>query len=255
MKKSIFVCLAGLTVLLALKSNVSARGKIQVLKTYPFDATAFTQGLEYAGNQEVLLGTGRKGESRIEYFNVSSGKSRQRQDLSHHYFGEGVTQSKDFIYQLTWKSGVAFRRKKNSLEEIDRLTYDGEGWGLAYNPEQGHIYMSDGSNRIQVRDEDFHLISDFYVTHKGQPMNRINELEYANGYLYANIWQSNLIIKMDPKSGQVVDFYDFAQVLRDNFTSKERDQMDVLNGIAHIEGNTFYITGKFYPKILKVRLD
>lgn len=115
--------------------------------------------------------------------------------------------------------------------------------------------MSDGSNRIQVRDEDFHLLSDFYVTHKDQPMNRINELEYANGYLYANIWQSNLIIKMDPKSGQVVDFYDFTQVLRDNFTPKERDQMDVLNGIAHIEGNTFYITGKLYPKILKVRLD
>ncbi|WP_034907820.1 glutaminyl-peptide cyclotransferase [Eremococcus coleocola] len=235
-------------------SQVQA-SKIKVLESLPFNKTAFTQGLELVDPDTLLLGTGRYGQSRIELYDIKTGQGQQRQLLDEDYFGEGVTVTDDYIYQLTWKKGIAYQRDKESLAVLKEISYEGQGWGLAFDPAQTIIYMSNGSDQIQVRDGDFNLIDQFQVTDQGFPLEMLNELEFANGYLYANVWQTNRIVVIDISTGQVVNDYDFTKIIQQNFTETEQANMDVLNGIAHIEGNIFYITGKNYPKLLKVSLD
>ncbi|MCW6676997.1 glutaminyl-peptide cyclotransferase [Aerococcaceae bacterium NML180378] len=236
---------------------VSAVGQVELLATYPSDATAFTQGLELDQHGNLLISTGQYGESVIAHLDLKKGQLNEVRPLNKQYFGEGLTETPFGIWQLTWREGVAFLREAESLEEIRQATYTGEGWGLAYDEKLQVVWMSDGSATLQQRHaETFEKVDTLKVTYQGKPVERLNELEYANGYLYANIWQTYIIVKIDPTSGKVVAQYDLQAIVQAaEVTPIQRARMDVLNGIAHIEGDKFYVTGKRYPLVFEVVLS
>lgn len=216
---------------------------------------AFTQGLELNDEGLIVMGTGLYGESAIGYLNPETGHLDIVDFLDDKFFGEGITFTPDVLWQLTWKENIAFKRDPQSLEIVDEVTYEGQGWGLAYDDDREVIWMSDGSHVIQKRAADsFDLIDTIEITLNNQKVENINELEYANGYLYANIWYTNKIIAIDLTSGEIEYQYDMTDLLSEQLSAEELDAIDTLNGIAHIEDNRFYITGKLYPKLFEVEL-
>ncbi|UNU72639.1 glutaminyl-peptide cyclotransferase [Moraxella nasovis] len=233
-----------------------AQHNITLIKQYASDNTAFTQGLERLDDDRLLLATGRYGKSSIGVFNLRTGKYTIKAHLPKQYFGEGASVTPYGIWQLTWKEHTAFLRDAQDFHIIAKAHYDSEGWGLAYYKDQDILYMSDGTDVIQLRDaKTFKLIGNLPIRYQNKAVHLINELEFANGFIYANVWQSNFIIKIDPATGDVVKLYDATQLLNTTFTKAQRQHMDVLNGIAHIKDNRFYITGKLYPNIFEVVLD
>lgn len=234
--------------------SVSSQVDYKLIDIYPSDPTAFTQGLEVYENQ-VIIGTGRYGKSIIGILNLENGEIEVMGQLDKTYFGEGLTVSPQYIWQLTWQENTAFQRDKNSFEIIDIIFYEGEGWGLAYDSDRDTLWMSDGTTYLQQRNpETFALIDRLEVRYQGQEIDDINELEYANGQIYANIWYTNQVIAINPETGEVSQVYDLTPILQEYFTAEERQKIDSLNGIAHIEGNRFYITGKLYPLIFEIEL-
>lgn len=219
------------------------------------DAEAFTQGLELNELGELILATGQYGDSSIGVIDPNTGNFDRIDHLDESYFGEGITFTPDALWQLTWKEQTVFKRDPHSLQIISEYHYEGEGWGLAYDTDQEVIWMSNGSHIIQKRRADsFELIDSLAVTINGQPVENINELEYANGYLYANIWYTNKIIAINLSTGEIDYQYDMTSLLEGNLTAEQIKLVDTLNGIAHIEGDRFYITGKYYPVLFEVEL-
>lgn len=240
-------------VILASNTQIKLAELIQV---YSSDATLFVQGLELNSEGNLILGTGQYGSSEIGHMNLDQGYLENSQALDAIYFGEGLTIKDDFVWQLTWKENTAFKRDKKTLKVVDEFTYDGEGWGLAFDWDRNVFWMSDGSDKLQMRDSDsFELLDEVEVTFMDQALFNINELEYANGLVWANVWYQEFIVAIDPETGMVVNYYDVSSILDDlELTDEEENRMDSLNGIAHIEGDRFYITGKFYPVIMEVVL-
>lgn len=219
----------------------------EILAVHPFDDTTFTQGLEVEGDQ-LLVGTGQYGGSEI--FRVTpDGQRFDVQQLEDRFFGEGITRTGDHVWQLTWKAGTAFKRDAGTLEEIERVSYEGEGWGLCSF--QDTLIMSDGSDEIRHLDPDtFGETSRIAVTLDGEPVSGINELECVDGEVYANIFLSTDIIRFDPDTGEVTAVID-GSVLPNN---ARPDPNHVLNGIAHIpDSDRFYLTGKRWPDLYEVR--
>lgn len=243
--------------ILSLILGIRAAHSLTLIHTHPSNPTAFTQGFEYMGNDQAILATGLYGQSSIGVLNIKTGEYTIKDTLSRAFFGEGITQTPYGIWQLTWRENVAFLRDADDFAIIDTAYYGGEGWGLAYRADQDIIYMSNGSSIITVRDaKTFKIKSHINVRHQGANIDQLNELEFADSFIYANIWQSNLIAKIDPDTGKVVKFYDFSDILANaNISDHNRQNMDALNGIAHIKDNRFYVTGKFYPMIFEVTLD
>lgn len=243
--------------ILSLIFSIRAAHSLTLVQTHPSDPAAFTQGFEYMGDDRAVLATGLYGRSSIGILNVKTGEYTIKDTLPRAFFGEGITQTPYGIWQLTWRENVAFLRDADDFAIVDTAYYGGEGWGLAYRADQDIIYMSNGSSTITVRDaKTFKIKSRINVHHQGANIEQLNELEFANGFIYANIWQSNLIAKIDPNTGKVVKFYDVSNLLANaDISDHDRQNMDVLNGIARIEGNRFYVTGKFYPMIFEVTLD
>lgn len=237
--------------------GVEKDGKFKVLNVFKSDKDAYTQGIELDENGVIYQATGLKGKSGIGILNKENGVLDFKIRLSDDYFGEGITFTPRGVWQLTYKEKTAFLRDKNTLDVIETFNYDTEGWGIAYDKEKKELLMSDGTDKIFVRNSDnFELTDEFTLSFNGENIEFMNELEYADGYLYANIWQTYNIIKVDLKTRKVVTVYDFEKVIDGLGISKEdREKMNVLNGIAHIEGNRFYITGKMYPVLLEVELD
>lgn len=224
---------------------------VTVVRTLPHDRSAFTQGLEISG-EELLESTGRNGSSYIRVSDLDTGTELRRRDLTSDYFGEGVTVAGDVVWQITWRDGVAFARDASTLDEIRRVEYDGEGWGLCHSP--SGLVMSDGSATLTFRDpETFEETGTVQVTKDGEPLTELNELECAqDGSVYANIWQTYDIARIDPATGEVTAMID-AQPLWDSMTSDERRGADVLNGIAQIPGtDRFLVTGKLWPTMYEV---
>lgn len=229
--------------------------QVEVLETIRMEERPFVQGLEHLKDNQVLIGTGLYGKSEIQLVDVEEGSILEKEALPSQYFGEGLTVTDQVIWQFTWKEGRAFKRDLQTLDIIETLAYDGEGWGLAYDGDRQVIWASDGTNRLSQRNPDtFDLQGSIQVMNEKEAVNRLNELEYANGSLFANIWMTNLIIKINPESGQVEKTWDLSQLVETIDTQLSTPDQ-VLNGIAHLEGDIFYVTGKEFPVMWKVKLS
>jgi glutaminyl-peptide cyclotransferase len=224
--------------------------RVEVLATYPHDPAAFTQGLEmYDGL--LYESTGRYGDSDIRITEVDTGEVRALVPLPESAFGEGLTIVDDVIWQLTWREGYAFRRDRDTLTELDRVRYDGEGWGLCYDERADRLVMSDGTAQLSFRDPaTFELLDTVTVREDGRPLAMINELECVDGAVWANVWLTDRIVRIDPDQGLVEAVVDASGLL----PADQRDDADVLNGIAAVPGtDTFLLTGKLWPTLFLVR--
>jgi glutaminyl-peptide cyclotransferase len=221
----------------------------QVLETRPHDPKAFTQGLEL---HDGLLyeGTGLEGQSTLRVTDPATGAVRRKAALPRDMFGEGITVVGDTIWQLTWQDGVAIKRDRATLAERDRASYDGEGWGIC--DDGARLVMSDGSDVLTFRDAGtFETTGTVQVRDAdGEPVEYLNELECVDGEVYANVWQTDRIVRIDPGSGKVTATVDLAGLL----PADDRSGADVLNGIAAIPGtDEFLVTGKLWPAMFRVR--
>ncbi|PFG27021.1 glutaminyl-peptide cyclotransferase [Corynebacterium renale] len=232
------------------------RLKAEIVATYPFDATSFTQGLEFAGDGTLLVGTGQKGESRL-YRRTLEGKELQSTNLPEAYFGEGITVVGDSIWQLTWQDGVALRFDAQTLEPVETVSFNGEGWGICAT-DDGHVLTSNGSAELKVADP--HTLvpsSTVTVTREGVPVSGLNELECVpadrgpgGATVLANIFTTDEIVAIDATTGKVTATID-ASGLPNN---AEPDINNVLNGIAAIPGTDRYLlAGKRWPDLYEVK--
>lgn len=232
-------------------------GVVKVIEVFKSDKGAYTQGLEIDDNGVIYHATGLHGKSGLGILNKELGKLHYIIKLPQEFFGEGITITPKGIWQLTYKEKTAFFRDKMTLRVLKTVSYDTEGWGLAYDKENGYLLMCDGTDEIFIRDADtFEVLDSFKISENGEKIELINELEYADGFLYANIWKTFDIIKIDLKSRKIVSRYNFEEIIKNlDISEEDREQMNVLNGIAHIDKNRFYITGKMYPVLLEVKLN
>lgn len=228
----------------------------KIINTYPHDAKAYTQGLEYY-NGFLYEGTGRTGTSSIRKVALKTGKVLQKQDLDKAYFGEGITIFNNKIYQLTWRSGIGFVYNLETFEKEREFKYtkSREGWGLANNGEK--ILKSDGTERIWFLNPET-LIEESYIeayTNK-QKVEELNELEYINGLIYANKWQKNSIVIINPTSGKVEGVVNLNSLKDEILKTQKLDEMDeVLNGIAFDkQNNRLFVTGKHWSKLYEIEL-
>ncbi len=225
------------------------RLRVDVVATYPHDPEAFTQGFEFH-DDALYESTGNYGESDVRVVDWQSGAVEHRVGLPDTAFGEGLTVVDDTIWQLTWQEGIAFQRDPETLEETGRASYDGEGWGLCHDAEADHLVMSDGSDELTLRDpETFEELSSVSVTLDSAPRDMLNELECVGSDVWANIWQSDDIVRIDPASGVVEAVVDASGLLAE----EDLADADVLNGVAAVpESETFLLTGKLWPSVFQV---
>ena len=222
----------------------------RVLNTYPHNPNAFTQGLIYEGGV-LYEGTGLYGESSLRRVELTTGSVLQQHNLDEQYFGEGITIYGDRIIQLTWQENTGFIYNKENFELICTFTYPTEGWGITHDGNR--LIMSDGTSTIYFWDpRTLAEVGRITVSDDGMPIDRINELEYIDGEIYANIWQTDQIVRIDPQTGQVVGRIDLTGLLPE----EDRTQAtDVLNGIAYdAENNRLFVTGKLWPKLFEIEL-
>jgi glutamine cyclotransferase len=221
----------------------------EVVATYPHDPKAYTQGLQFVDGN-LYEGTGLLGFSSLRRVDLETGEVEQQIDLADQYFGEGITVIDDRIYQLTWQSNVAFLYNRDDFELLAQFTYPTEGWGLTFDGEV--LIMSDGSPTLYRRDpESFEEVGQIEVRNGNDPVNMLNELEYIDGEVWANIWQTDEIVMVNPESGQVTASLDLSGLLPRDIQSTA----EVLNGIAYDEENDrIFVTGKFWPTLFEIEL-
>ena len=219
----------------------------RVLAEWPHDPRAFTQGLVYSAGG-LWESTGLYGRSALRRVEIETGRVISSVPLAPDLFAEGLALVPHRLWQLTWKEGRALAWDPASLQALAEARYQGEGWGLAYDG--ARLWMSDGSATLQVRDaQSFALERRVAVTRAGQPQGFLNELEWVEGALWANVWQSDTILRIDPATGTVTAAVDAAGLL----PAADRERTDVLNGIAwNPERRVFYVTGKLWPKLFEV---
>ena len=223
----------------------------QILNSYPHDSEAFTQGLLFHEGK-LYESTGLEGSSSLREVTVETGEVVRALPLADIYFGEGLAEINGDLLQITWQNGEAFRYDLETFELKDAYTYDTEGWGICYDGEQ--LYMSDGSATLYIRNaETFELESSIQVTRDGESVSALNELECVDEHIYANIWQTDDIVKLD-KRGRVVASIDASNVTA--ASGRAGDPNAVLNGVAYNpESETFYLTGKLWPTLFEVTFE
>jgi glutaminyl-peptide cyclotransferase len=219
----------------------------RVLAVHPHDRGAFTQGLLWHEGS-LYESTGLYGESRLRRVEPSTGEVLQEARLADDLFGEGLARIGDRLIQITWTNRLALAYDLGTLERRDELTYEGEGWGLCYDG--ADLWMSDGSARLTRRDPlTFAEYGGVDVTREGAPVRLLNELECAEGWIYANVLDADHILRIDPRSGEVRALIDASGLL----TPAERTAAGVLNGIAYDpRTEVFYLTGKNWPSLFEV---
>jgi glutaminyl-peptide cyclotransferase len=228
----------------------------QIVHTYPHDRGAFTEGLFYL-NGFLYEGTGMEGFSDIRKVKLETGEVLQKHVISEAYFGEGIIAWKDRLIELTWKTGIGFIYDLNTFALQKEFHYAGEGWSLTTDGKR--IIMDDGTAQIRFWDtETLQETGRITVTDQGQPVEHLNELEWVKGEIYANIWMTDKIARIDPVSGKVVGWIDCTGLLppQDRIDIPDSPQQtDVLNGIAYdAKGDRLFVTGKRWPKLFEIKL-
>lgn len=237
---------------------------LKTLATYPHDRQAFTQGLIFRDGA-LYESTGQYGESTLRKVDPATGKVLAQTALPRQYFAEGVEMVDDRIYQLTWREGFCFVYDRETLRPVEQFRYRGEGWGLAYDGQS--LIMSDGSDSLYFLDpKNFKRTRTIRVTDrdaktkKAVPIRNLNELEFIHGEIWANVWQSTHIARIDPKTGSVLGWIDCGGFVPEECKAelagpvKNRDR--VLNGIAFDpESNRVYITGKNWPVLYEIEIS
>lgn len=223
----------------------------KVLHTFSHDREAFTQGLIY-NNGVLYEGTGQELGSSLREVELTTGNVLRQLSLKSDLFGEGITLYKDRIYQVTWTSKVGFVYERATFNLVNKIYYQTQGWGLATIDDQ--IVMSDGSNNLYFMEpEMFTMVSRLEVYDNEKKVDQLNELEYINGEIWANIWMTDLIARIDPQSGRVKGYINLAGIIND--PDINREQGEVLNGIAFDkEGKRIFVTGKRWPKLFEIRV-
>jgi glutaminyl-peptide cyclotransferase len=220
-----------------------------VLSEMPHDTSAWIEGLEFDG-PTLYEGTGVAGQSQVRELDPETGAVRRSAAVPNNYYGEGITVVGDRIWELTWQNGVAVEWDKNTLTPIREVPVTGEGWGLCNDGNR--LIRSDGTDRLRFHDPTtFAETGSVGVTRDGKPVTNINELDCVDGQVWANVWMSDTIVRIDPATGEVNAVVDASQLAE----QAGRDRQKVLNGIAHIDGDEFLITGKYWPKMYRVRID
>ena len=227
---------------------------LDVSAVYPRPG-GFTQGLEILDDGRILHSRGRFGSSAIEIFALGETGTEIAQALPEEHFGEGVTVLADgtTAYQLTWQSGVVHVWELPGLDEATDLSIPGQGWGLCHDPGRDVLWLSDGSAVLQALDPDGLTVQESVEVQEGDaPVTQLNELECVDGQVWANIWHSNDVVRIDPASGEVVQRVDLSELAAEVDTD---DPEHVLNGLAYDEADgTFLVTGKEWDRIFRVDL-
>ncbi len=226
-------------------------GSYRVINTYPHDNQAYTQGL-LVYNGYFYESTGKEGRSTLRKVDIETGEVIMQHRLENKFFGEGLAYLKGRFYQLTWQHNTGFVYDADSFTQLNTIHYDTQGWGITTDGEK--FFMSDGTNKIYILEpEYFTVISSFEVYDNQKAVYQLNELEYINGVLWANIFTSNLIAKIDPDTGKVLGYFDLTGII-DKYDNN-LDSEEVLNGIAwDSENNRMFITGKHWSRIFEVDL-
>jgi len=222
----------------------------RIVNTYPHDINAFTQGLIYHDGY-LFEGTGKRGLSSLSKINLEDSTVLMSRNLNRRYFGEGIEVVDDRIYQLTWQSHMVFVWDKNNFEPVSTHYNSTEGWGLAFDGTD--LILSDGTSTLYFLDTElFVQKKQITVTLRGSPLANLNELEYINGEIWANIWQTDFIARIDPETGMVVSLVDLTGLSAEtNLGSREA----VLNGIAwDDESERLFVTGKHWAHLFQIEL-
>jgi len=221
----------------------------QVVRSYPHDRGAFTQGLIFRDGV-FYEGTGLVGRSGIRKVKVDTGEVLQTKPLAGQYFGEGITDWKGSLVQITWQSEIGFVYDMKTFEQTKTWTYQGEGWGITHDDTR--LIMSDGSSSLRFLDPaTLKETGRITVRDESGPVERLNELEFVKGEIFANVWQTERIARISPKDGRVTGWIDLDGLL----SVMERGGTDVLNGIAYdAAGDRLFVTGKLWPSIFEIRI-
>ena len=228
--------------------NIVRTLRVDVVRELPHDTAAYTQGLLW-WEGSLYESTGRYGESTLRRLDPATGAVEQAVAVPPVFFGEGLARAGGRLIMLTWMAERAIVYDLRTFDAVRTFRYRGEGWGLCHDGDR--LVMSNGSDTLTFRDtETFEPVGEVRVTLRGRPQEQLNELECVDGEVYANVWQEDYIVRIDPASGRVTHQIDAAGLLSRN----EARGVDVLNGIAYQpEAGTFYITGKWWPKMFEVR--
>lgn len=226
---------------------------VRVVAEHPHDPASFTQGLLFFDGS-LYESTGQYGRSRVRRIEPATGRVLAERTLPPRLFGEGLARVGERLIQITWREGVALLWQVETLEPRGELRYRGEGWGLTFDGER--LIMSDGGTALVSRDpESFEETGRVEVTLEGEPLGRLNELEWVDGAVWANVWGASWIVRIDPASGAVTAIADLSPLIH-RLPPDQAEGIDVLNGIAwHAERGTFFVTGKLWPRLFEVALE
>jgi glutamine cyclotransferase len=245
------VIIAGVAAAAALPRDKSAPvDGFRVVAAYPHDPQAFTQGLIVA-NGVMYEGTGQEGASSVRQVDLVTGRVQRSIPLNQNYFGEGIAVLGDKLYQLTWKNRLAIVYELPTLSPVSSFRYSGEGWGLTTDGEQ--LIMSDGTATLRFLDpKTFEVKRRVTVKSRSGQVDKLNELEFVNGEIYANIWYSDTIVRISPKTGDVLGWIDLSNLWPQN---QRPTREHVLNGIAYdADQKKLYVTGKNWPQLYQIEI-
>ena len=222
----------------------------QIVNIWPHDSNAFTQGLILADGK-LLESTGQEGASSLRTVELETGKILKKVDVPEPYFAEGIAMLNGKVYQLTWQHQRGFIYDSQSFERVGEFNYAGEGWGLTTDGQS--LILSDGSNRLRFLDPtSFAVTKTLNVVDGRIPVDELNELEWVQGEIYANVWHDNRIAIIDPQNGRVKGWIDLTGLMPDGQLS---DEEAVLNGIAYDQANDkLFVTGKLWPSLFEIKV-
>ena len=221
-----------------------------IINTYPHSTDSFTQGLVF-DEGTLYESTGLNGQSAVKIVDLETGKTIKSHNIADKYFGEGITAVGNKIIQLTWRAGKGFVYDKETLKLLKTFKYDTQGWGITYDGK--YIIMSDGSDMLYFMDpRTFKVKGTLNVYYENGKVGKLNELEYIDGEIYANVWGTEKIARINPKTGKITAWIDLSGLLNNE---EKKERIDVLNGIAYdAENKRLFVTGKLWPKIFEIEV-